>query len=318
MATARTARGLAVACALLVAAPVGCAWRTAGETGLCRQRTLRTRPFAASRVYAGDVEGLAYVADDDALWISDDNARALYLVDRRSGAFRARLREQDILAAFPDASACDDGDGDPATACSYTGALETVAYDPQSLSLYVFNTASFPPKQPPPGKPAVYLLRKPRSGENFRFQSWQEPPWLLGYDGVVAIDGQLWVTTGNGLVRYDFADNRILDLGADGKPAPALRTSHGSVVDAAHGGGSLWLLTANAKLVQLRWPDGVEEAVWDLAPFGISKPKGLAVGGEEIFVVDGNPPNPIHVLRFAAAPGFSRASWLGGWPSSCP
>jgi hypothetical protein len=86
----------------------------------------------------------------------------------------------------------------------------------------------------------------------------------------------------------------------------------------ATSGGFLWILTQDMKLAKVDWRSRQELEVYDLAPLGFSKVKGLAYGRGSFFVVEGDRPNPIQVLRFAQVQGMTRAAFLGGWPYSCP
>ena len=64
------------------------------------------------------------------------------------------------------------------------------------------------------------------------------------------------------------------------------------------------------KLVQVDWSSRATLSIHDLVPFDISKAKGLALGGGEFFVVDGDRPSLIQVLRFGRRAKI--AWWRGG------
>lgn len=296
---------------LSLVAGLGCVYRSSPETGLCRDRTLDTKPFRGSRVFSGDIENLVFVKEEDTLWISDDNANQIYQVARNDGEFKARLRARDMVAAFPDAGRCDDGDDDPETECSYVEELETLAYDPEARTLYIINTVGDPELTPPKGKPAIFLLRKRSADQNFRFRSWQELPKGPRYNAAVVIDGTLYMAVDAELRAYTWSDNRLDDTAA-------LSIPHGDIVGAGYDDPHLWLLTTSRKLVRIRWEDRSEDGVWDLGAQNLGKAKGLAVARGEIHVADGNMPNPIYALRFDTAPKTGRPAWLGGWPRSCP
>ena len=85
-----------------------------------------------------DAASLTWVPRDDLLWTADDSWNQILGIDRRSGVLVNSVSEEEILTAFPDAADCDDGDGNPATSCSYTSELEVVAYDDRAGFLYVF------------------------------------------------------------------------------------------------------------------------------------------------------------------------------------
>jgi hypothetical protein len=48
-------------------------------------RRIRTRPFANKNVWMRDSEGSAYVPRNRSIWLSDDNARAVYEVNAITG-----------------------------------------------------------------------------------------------------------------------------------------------------------------------------------------------------------------------------------------
>ena len=88
------------------------------------------------------------------------------------------------------------------------------------------------------------------------------------------------------------------------------------IVGMAYDDRSLWILTAGTKLMQIDWSSRTAANVYAVAPFGISKAKGLGFGAGEFFVVDGDHPNLIHVLRFGTLAKL--AWWRGGGQSlSC-
>jgi hypothetical protein len=295
-----------------------CAWH-AQERGLCREHELRTRPFPQSRTAPGDVEQVVYVPEEDSLWLADDGSHQLYILDRATGSLRARLRERDFLKALPEAALCDDEDGNPDTSCSHTAELEGLAYDQGSLTLYVLNTVNDIHRRPPIDKSALFVLRKPAPTANFDFVGWREMPGGqdFKYTALAAIDGKLYVSVFDHVYAWDLEANRFAETDAGGKPVAAFTSPHGTIVGMAWDRAVLWVLSADKMLSKVDWSTRQEVETWDLSAFGISKAKGLAVAPEEFFVVDGDPPTPIHVLGFHRAPRMSRAGFLGGWPQSC-
>jgi hypothetical protein len=304
-------------CALAPLA-ASCAWH-APQRGLCREHELRTRPFQGSRTAPGDVEQVVYVSEEDSLWLADDGSRQLYVIDRGSGALRARLRERDFLKALPEAATCDDGDGNPDTSCSYTAELEGLAYDPASLTLYVMNTVNDIKRRPPVDKSALFVLRKSSPTDNFRFVDWREMPGgqEYKYGALVAIEGALFVSVFERIFAWDVEANGFAEVDGSGTPVPAYVSPHGAIVGMAWDRSVLWVLSADKILSKVDWSARKELESWDLSEFGISRAKGLAVAPEQFFVVDGDMPTPIHVLGFHRAPRMSRAGFLGGWPQSC-
>lgn len=305
-----------LAVALLALGGVSCAYRSVTGPAMCRERSLRSRPFANSRVMAADLEGVAFVSGSDELWIGDDIANQVYVIDHRDGSFRARLRAQDFLAAFPDARDCDSGD--PNVECSYTAELEVLAYDDSARALYVMNTVNDLKRVPAVDKPAIYKLARPDEDSNLRFVEWKELLPGHKYGAMVVVDGQLYIAIGARLVAFDYEANRFARIDATGKPLEVYTSPHGTIVGMAWTGADLWLLHQDRTLAKVDWKEWKEVQTWDMGTLGVKFPKGLTFGRAEFFLVDGDPPNPIHVLRFEVPPKMSRAAWLGGWPNSCP
>jgi len=300
----------------LVLLALGCATHAVTEPALCRDRSLRSRPFADSRVMAGDLEGVAFVSGNDELWIGDDSANQVYIIDGEGGSFRARLRAQDFLAAFPDARSCDSGD--PNVKCSYTAEFEVLAYDAASLTLYIMNTVNDVKRVPPVDKPAIFRLTKSDKDSNLRFVDWKELLPGYKYGAMVVIEGQIYIVIGNRLVAYDYEANRFAQVDATGKPLEVYTSPHGTIVGLAWTGPDLWVLHQDRTLAKVNWKEWKELQTWDMGTLGVEFPKGLTFGRAEFFLVEGEHPNPVHVLHFAQPPRTSRAAWLGGWPRSCP
>ena len=284
---------------------------------LCEDRTISTKPFARSTVRMKDTEGIVHVPGDDHLWIGDDHSGAVFELDRLTGYYRSRIGAADILEALPEAGRCEDGDQDSWTQCSYTSEIEVVTYDPTSDTLLFFNTVNMPNLDPPADKPAVFRLRKRGGRGPFRVVDWRELPGGRKYGPAVVIEGKLYLAIGPELFEYDLEGNRFAETDGRGKPLPLLTAaSEGPIVGMAFDGSALWLLTGRKKLVRVEWSSKAVSASHDVHPFGISKAKGLGFGAGEFFVVDGNDPNLIHVLRFGRRAKI--AWWRGGGQSlSC-
>lgn len=293
----------------------GCAYHSQPQAGLCRARSIESRPFEKSRVHALDLEDVAFESGSDLLWIGDDSANQLYIVDADTGRFRARLREKDFLAAFPEARACNNGSAE--VDCAYTAELESVAYDPASLSLFVLNTVNKLDLQPAIDKPAIFKLAKLDKESNLLFVDWRPIPEGHKYGVIVVIDGRLHVAISNEIYEFDFDSNRFAQLDDAGQPVAAY-AAKGGIVGMASFGAYVWILTQNKQLAKVDWSQKQELESHDLGPIGFSKVKGLTYGRGSLYVVEGDRPNPIHVLRFGEVKGTTRAAFLGGWPRSCP
>ena len=308
-----SARAAAVAIAGVLGA--GCAHYAEPTSGLCLARSIQSKPFVDSRVNAADLEDVAFENGTDLLWIGDDSANQLYIVDSETGRFRARLRERDFLAAFPEARACDNGSAE--VECSYTAELESVAYDEKHLTLYVLNTVNRLELVPAVDKPALFKLSKLDPDSNLLFVDWRPLPEGYKYGPMVVIDGQLHVSVYGKIYAFDFDANHFRERGFDGAPVAAY-DAQGGIVGLASFGAYLWILTTDNQLAKVDWSRKEEVERHDLTPIGFSRVKGLALGRGELFVVEGDHPNPVQVLRNAQVQGVTRAAFLGGWPRSCP
>ena len=312
-----------VAVALSVLSAVSCAYGPLAPEPeaepvitLCQDRTIPTRPFEHSMVRVSDTESIVYVPGDDNLWVGDDTSMTVFELDRRTGHFRSRVTATDIVEAFPEVRRCDDGDQDPRTQCSYTGELEMLAYDPASDTLFVFNTVNNPHLDPPVDKAAVFRLQKKHGRGQFRLVDWRELSGGRKFGPAVVIEGKLYLAIRQDVVEYDIGRNRLADTDDQGNPRPLVTITEGSIAGMTFDGSSLWLLTGRKKLVHVDWAAKEVVGSYDVEPFEISKPKGLGFGAGEFFVVDGDPPNLIHVLRFGRRGRL--AWWRGGGPSlSC-
>lgn len=293
----------------------GCAYYSKPVSGLCRVRTIPSRPFPESRVYAVDLEDIAFENGADQLWVGDDSANQLYVLDADTGAFRARLREIDFEAAFPEAKVCENES--PEVDCSYLKELESVTYDPTAMTLFVLNTVNNLKQHPVVDKPAIYKLAKLDKNSNLLFVDWRPIPEGHKYGVLVAIDGKLYISVTNQLFEFDFDHDRFAQVDEKGHPV-SVYTARDPIVGLASFGAYLWVLTSDMVLTKVDWRLGKDLDHWDLHRFGFRKVKGLTYGRGAFYVVEGDHPNPIKVLKFGQVQGLTRAAFLGGWPNSCP
>lgn len=254
-------------------------------------RLLDTKPFAGGTDGVTDSESIAYRAQDDTLWLGDDDGNAVFQFARSDGRLIRNLRARDFQAAFPGAGRI------------HTNELETLACDPATGDIYVVNTVNDPKQNPPVDKQAIYRLRL--QGGGVVFESWHPfPPGLQNkLDALVVIDGKLHTGGLTHLVVYDFQQQKYPFLNAQGMPKPVYTSTHGDIVGLSYAAPYLWILTEgkakSAKLVQVDWRTQTDVSVTDIATvpgFKLGKPKGLEVVGGEIHIMDGDPPHQVFVL----------------------
>lgn len=237
-----------------------------------------------------DAASLAYVPQDDAFWTADDNLPGVHVFARDTGAFLDTIRSDEFLSAFADAALCDDGDGNPATSCSYANEFEVLAFDRSAAAgiLYVINTVNDPNRLPPVDKPAIFRLVRQGCASCLAFDAWQELPGGFKYNAAVVIDGQILVADGGRLYAYDF-DNNTVD-----SQTPLLETQ--TIRGLAYDDSSLWVLHEN-RLRKFAWPSGMELADHLLDPFLVDDLSGLEVVGSAIYALEGHSGNPVRRFR---------------------
>lgn len=240
----------------------------------------------------GDGESLTYVPNDDSFWIADDNHNSIYEVDRQIGAYESQITAEMILEALPDAGQCDDGDGDPNTACSYVNEFELVAYDPDGGSMYVVNTVNIPLSD----RPAIFRLNKGACAGCFTPQTWQPLPFGPLYRSIIAVAGQLYLALGGNLYAYDYDTNQLATVDAQGDSLPPAYSTTSSMVALSFDGTFMWIMTRNRELLQVEWATRTERRSYELDAFGFSLPRGMEVLRDTIYILEGDVPNPIYVL----------------------
>ena len=120
---------LATASAALPGQAMSAASGTSAELSV--RRIIRTTPFVRSTVSMQDNEGSAYVGRDRALWLVDDNARRIYVVNPGNGRLK-RLIGPRTLADVRRYR------GTQRAGVARSRDLESVAYDAARDRMYVF------------------------------------------------------------------------------------------------------------------------------------------------------------------------------------
>lgn len=265
---------------------------------LLQEHTLCTKPNPQ-----GDAESLEYVPEDDVFWIADDDSPSIFAVDRLTGAFRTRVAVADFVAAFPSAGACDDGDGDPNTSCSYVNELEHLAYDRLDGSMYVMNTVNSAKVTPVKDRPAMFRLRR-GSGCSvcWTFDAWKPLPDEAYYESLMSVDGTLYVSIGRNLYQYDFDSNQALTTDDQGNPLPPSYTAESGVDRLHYDGTHVWIILRTGVLKQVNWQNRNAVASFDLRAHGVATPAGVELVDGSLYILDGDPPNPI--LLFEAPSGL--------------
>ncbi len=237
----------------------------------------------------GDAASLAWVSQDDVLWTADDNQNRLCGFDRHTGACVNTVTREDILTAFPDAAECDDGDGNPATSCSYTDELEVVAYDEAARHLYAFSTVNDPASPTPVDRPAVFRLRTGGCRGCVEYDDWNPLPEGYAYRAAVVIDEQLYVTNGPNLHAYDFDTNTVTEH-------PALQPLPGIITGLSSQRETLYAVTLSRLLIEVDWDEDEIEDSYELTPYGVHTADGVEIVRDTVYVLEGESMNPVLVV----------------------
>ena len=160
---------------------------------------ISSHPFpGGGGVNASDVEGIAYIPGDGALWVADDNRDRIYELDTDGNYQRSIL-----AGAFQTATAV--GSGTPADA-SRTDDLESIVYDEANDVMYVTsgNCCGVAPFNP-----TVFKLTRNGSGD-FTPTSWQPLP--EGQDATAAgwrPGTGMYFGKGSKIKTYNFDTNTV-------------------------------------------------------------------------------------------------------------
>jgi hypothetical protein len=238
---------------------------------------------------AGDAASLTWVPRDDLLWTADDNKNKVFGVDRQSGVLVNSVSADDLLTAFPDAADCDDGDGNPATSCSYTNELEVVVYDNQAGSLYVFNTVNDPDSEAIIDRPAVFRMRSGTCRGCVEYDSWKKLPGDYSYRAAVVIEEKQYISNGPELHQYDFDTNTVTE-------EPVLGSGGSTITGLSYWSGTLYVMTRSRQLAAVDWEERELEDSYDLTPIGVRTASGVEVVRDTAYVLEGEPKNPIFVV----------------------
>jgi hypothetical protein len=243
-----------------------------------------------------DAESLAFVPEDDAFWIADDNRPSIFQIDRSTGRYLSQLSAESIVAALPTAGMCDDGDGDPNTTCSYVDEFEHVVYDRPRQRLYVLNTVNSEEIDPVVDKAAIFILKRGTCAGCFVPESWQPLPDDYHSGPMGLIDGEIHVALANRIYRYDIDGNRLLTVDSANDSIPPVLEISGQIHDFQQEGMIVWVLHGQ-ELVKVDRATGAEVARYGIQGFGLGDPHGMQVVEGGIYVLDGTAPNPIYVFR---------------------
>ncbi len=252
--------------------------------GVALSRYFTTSTFSGTNpaIRAFDMEGSAYVAKDDALWLSDDNGDRVFEVDATASTVRRALQRDEFANALPPG-----GIGSPA-GLSRSDDFESIAYDATNDVLYQFSgncCSSTPNTTQPPYDPTIYRLTRD-SGGRFQVESYQALPEGTDPTGSGWRPGVgLYFAHGGIITSYDYPTNTLgtpvaLNGTLPGNITGMTFTPDGKYIVAVTGTQHLILVDAVTLTLVPGWDI-------DLRPFGILDSRAVEYIDGQLFVSDG-------------------------------
>ncbi len=257
------------------------------NVGLRLNHLFSTSPFSGTTTAASGGGGGAFVPADNAVWLVDGTK--VYETDATTNALRRTISTADFTNALPVG-----GVGSPA-GTSRSDSLAALTYDPTGDVIYAFSrnccTATGL-------DPSVFRLVRDGNGV-FQVESYQALP--AGTDPVAAgfrPGSGLYFGKGQTIYPYDYATNTI----GTAIVIPGVDTALSGMQFTPDGND---LLVTSHLDVLYR----VSTATWatvpgwtfDLTPYGFIDPRGVALVGDQIFVMEGGLRPVGDPLRYAVS-----------------
>jgi PKD repeat protein len=236
-------------------------------------RVIHTNPFTGSSTKMKDGEASTYVPSDDSLWLGEDVTDQAYEVNRATGALKRVITKSEF------ANAPKFGGG-PVAGTSRISDFESLAYDPNSDTLYAFS-----------GKccdstvlPTAYRLQRGGDGK-FHVESYQPLPSGSDFtaSAIRPADGKLYVGNGSSVRQYTYTTNTVgstLSLsGVSGVYGIGFSSDSNDLLVAAKG----------AKLYRVNWATRTVVPGWSftLTSFGINDSRAVELINDQFYVLDG-------------------------------
>jgi hypothetical protein len=236
------------------------------------ERTIRTTPFAGTSVSMRDHEGSAFVPSDNSLWLADDNRDAIVEVNPATGALKRRIPQADFNAALRFG-------GGPQAGANRTEDFESLAYDVNSDTLYLFsgrccNSSILPT-----------VFRLTRMSGTLQVTDWQSLASTANYTGSAwnPSDDRVYVGQGRRFRSFDYATAAL------GGAFKVEGVSGITGMDFSAGGADLFITNNNERLIRIDWGGRSIVSGWnfDLTPFEVRDSRAVALIDGRYFVSDG-------------------------------
>jgi PKD repeat protein len=247
-------------------------------------RTIQTTPFVGTSVLMRDHEGSAFVPSDNSLWLSDDNANAIYEINPTTGALKRTISR----AAFNNAPQFGGG---PIAGTNRTDDFESLAYDQANDQLFLFAG----PCCTSTALPTAFRLI--RQSGNLQVESYQPLAAGANYTSSAwnSVDQAIYVGVARRLHTYHYETNTA---------GPTFRVPNLTGIlgmGFSSDGADLFVVTNAEALKRVDWGTKTLVPGWsfDLVPFDVRDSRGVELINDQLFVSDGADSRPAGPLKYA-------------------
>jgi len=225
--------------------------RTSLRTLEVIKRDFQNIPFRPERA---DMEAIAYIPSDHAIWITnDDGKHFIYRLNLNTNKVDDYV--DGFVQGFDVSIKAQD--------------LEAIAYDAPNDTLYVASGTC--------GRDtAIFKLARTASGS---FEIVDAHKVDEAFTSMIFIDNQLYVAyKGRELKRYDFETKQLSDT---------LYRSQRELYDMVYADGILWVTTDEKRLVKIDWESMETLDSFDMKENAVEDPRGVAVVDNKLYISDG-------------------------------
>lgn len=217
-----------------------------------------------------DSESLLYIEKDNTLWVSDDNAHKVYVMDFTTHEV-LKIYDQQMLEASSGLKNISD--------------LESAVYDASNDTVYIFSGSAS-------STPAIFKLTRDENG-TFTLDN---NDGLLDFrklnhelQAAQFIDGEFIVSYQNDLFLYDFQSDTLSDVLFSTTGAQGHIYGMGYEKD-----GMLWLVTSKNHLIKVDWYNSTVLEDYNMADNnssvtynGVYDTRGLEIINDQIYILEG-------------------------------
>lgn len=217
-----------------------------------------------------DSESLLYIEKDNTLWVSDDNAHKVYVMDFTTHEV-LKIYDQQMLEASSGLKNISD--------------LESAVYDASNDTVYIFSGSAS-------STPAIFRLTRDENGtftldNNDGLRDFRK----LNHELQAAqfIDGEFIVSYQNDLFLYDFQSDTLSDV------LFSTTRDQGHIYGMGYEkDGMLWLVTSKNHLIKVNWYNSTVLEDYNMADNdssvtynGVYDTRGLEIINDQIYILEG-------------------------------